>query len=181
MSGYVIDLRYSDPRACANGGSCRCLDAGQVPWRRRQSVAEQGNTGGVARTALAVSGKAHAEAFTDPCAHFQGRIGTRGLEAGHYRPFPDAQGLPNLSVVGRSWAKVARGRSSGSRGVLHDYVRVDESEFQLLSSNQHWLSQQLRQGERPRRHLSYDPRRLLVERLLCDDRRANGRDLLARP
>ena len=55
----------------------------------------------------------------------------------------------------------------------------DESQLQLLSGDQHRLSQQLRQGEQPRRHLSHDPRRLLVERLLCDDRRTDQRDLFA--
>ena len=32
----------------------------------------------------------------------------------------------------------------------------------------------LRQGERPRRQLSHDPRRLLLERLLFHDRRTDG-------
>jgi hypothetical protein len=37
----------------------------------------------------------------------------------------------------------------------------------------------LRQGEQPRRKRSHDPRRLLVERLLCHDRRTDERDLFA--
>src|SRR4029453_16748723 len=45
-----------------------------------------------------------------------------------------------------------------------NYARVDESQFQLLSCDQHRLPQQLRQSEQPRRQLSHDPRRLLVAR-----------------
>src|SRR5437660_11439096 len=77
------------PRACAGGDLCRGIDTGQVLWRRQNSVAEQGNKGGVARVALAVPTKEHAGTFTDPGAHFQGRGGTRSLEAGHHRPFSD--------------------------------------------------------------------------------------------
>jgi hypothetical protein len=105
--GYSIDPRHGCPRASANGGFCRRIDAGPVSWRRRQSIADQGNNGAVARAALVVATKENAETFTDPCAHFQGRIGTRSLEAGHHRPFPDPQDLPDLSLVGRSWAEVA--------------------------------------------------------------------------
>ena len=47
-------------------------------------------------------------------------------------------------------------------------------EFELLSCDQHGLSERLRQGERSRRQLSHDPWRLLLERLLRDDRRAGG-------
>ena len=72
--GYSIDPRHAGPRASAIGGLRRLFDADQVPWRRRQSVAYQGNEGAVARGALAASTKEHAETFTDPCAHFQGRI-----------------------------------------------------------------------------------------------------------
>src|SRR4029077_6560430 len=107
--------------------------------------------------------------FTHPCAPFQGRGGARSLETGHHRPFPDPQDLSDLSVVGRSWAEAAGGRPSGSRGVLCSYARVDESQLQLLSCDQHRLPQQLRQSEQPRRQLAHDPRRLLVERLLCHD------------
>src|SRR6476620_6838292 len=117
--------------------------------------------------------------FTSRCASFQGRGGARSLETGHHRPFPDPQDLSDLSVVGRSWAEVAGGRPSGSRGVLHSYTRVDESQLQLLSCDQRRLPQQLRQSEQPRRQLAHDPRRLLVERLLCHDRRTDKRDLFA--
>ena len=51
------------------------------------------------------------------------------------------------------------------------------SSFYLV--HQHRLPQQLRQGEQPRRQLADDPRRLLVERLLCHDRRTDRRDLFA--
>jgi hypothetical protein len=112
------------------------------------------------------------------CA-FQGRGGARSLETGHHRPFPDPQDLSDLSVVGRSWAEVAGGRPSGSRGVLYSYTRVDESQLRLLSCDQRRLPQQLRQSEQPRRQLAHDPRRLLVERLLCHDRRTDKRDLFA--
>src|ERR1700704_3902746 len=123
--------------------------------------------------------KKHAKIFAHPCAPLQGRGGARSLETGHHRPFPDPQGLSDLSVVGRSWAEVAGGRPSGSRGFLQSYTRVDESQLQLLSCDQRRLPQQLRQSEQPRRQLTHDPRRLLVERLLCHDRRTDKRDLFA--
>src|SRR6202040_2108681 len=100
------------------------------------------------------------------------------LETGHHWPFPDPQDLSDLSVVGRSWAEVARGRPAGAGGVLYNHPRVDESQFQLLSFDQRRLPQQLRQSEQARRQLAHDPRRLLVERLLCHDRRTDKRDLL---
>src|SRR5213080_5079622 len=157
--GYSNDVRHGRPYACADGGSCRGIDAGHVPWRRRQSVADQGNKGVAARAALAVATKEDAKTFTDPYPHFQGRGGTRSLEAGHHGPFPDPQDLSDLSVVGRSWAEVAGGRPSGSRGVLYSYTRVDESQLQLLSFDQRRLPQQLRQSEQPGRQLAHDPRR----------------------
>ena len=51
--------------------------------------------------------KKYAQTFADPCAHFQGRGGTRSLEEGRHRPFPDGQDLSDLSVVGRSWPEAA--------------------------------------------------------------------------
>ena len=105
--GYSIDPRHGCPRASANGGFCRRTGAGPVFWRRRQSITEQGNTGAVARALVVVATKENAETFADPCAHFQGRSGTRSLEAGHHRAFPDPQDLSDLSVVGRSWAEVS--------------------------------------------------------------------------
>src|SRR5438876_742377 len=110
-----------------DGSFCRGVDAGHVPWRKQQSVADQGNKGATARVALAAPTKEDAKIFTHLCAPFQGRGGARSLETGHHRPFPDPQDLSDLSVVGRSWAEVAGGRPSGSRGVLYSYTRVDES------------------------------------------------------
>ena len=126
--GYSNDPRHGTPCACADGGFCRGVDAGHVPWRRQQSVAGQGSKavagqgdkGAAARAALAAPAKEDAETFADPCAHFQGRGGARSLETGHHRPFPDPQDLSDLSVVGRSWAEVAGGRPSGSGGVLYE-------------------------------------------------------------
>src|SRR5260370_32225066 len=141
------DPRHDTPRACADGGFFRGVDADHVPRRKQQSVAEQSNKGAAARAAVAAPTKEHAKTFADPCAHFQGRGGTRSLETGHHRPFRDPQDLSYLSVVGRSWAEVAGGRSPGSRGVLCSYARVDESKLQLLSCDQHRLPQQLRQGK----------------------------------
>src|SRR5262245_24881579 len=116
--GYSNDPHHGTPCACADGGLCRGVDAGHVPWRKQQSVADQGNEEATARAALAAPAKEDAHTFTDPCARFQGRGGARSLETGHHRPFPDPQDLSDLSVVGRSWAEVAGGRPSDSRGVL---------------------------------------------------------------
>src|ERR1700687_3735220 len=134
--GYSNDPRHGTPCACAHGGFCRGVDAGPVPWRKQQSVADQGNKGASARAALAAPTKEDAKTFTDPRAPFQGRGGARSLETGHHRPFPDPQDLSDLSVVGRSWAEVAGGRPSGSRGLLYSYTRVDESQLQLLSRSE---------------------------------------------
>src|SRR5262245_44599551 len=177
--GYSNDPRHGTPCACADGGSCRGVDAGHVPWRRQQSVADQGNKGAAAQAALAAPTKEDAKTFTDPRAHFQGGGGARSLETGHHRPFPDAQDLSDLPVVGRSRAEVAGGRRSGSRGVLYGYAQPDASQLQLLSGDQYGLPQQLRQSEQPRRQLPHDPWRLLVGRLLCHDRRTDKRDLFA--
>src|SRR5262245_1667462 len=116
--GYSNDPHHGTPCACADGGFCRGVDAGHVPWRKQQSVADQGNEEATARAALPAPAKEDAHTFTDPCARFQGRGGARSLETGHHRPFPDPQDLSDLSVVGRSWAEVAGGRPSDSRGVL---------------------------------------------------------------
>src|ERR1700730_18607626 len=34
------DPRYGTPCTCADGGLCRGVDAGHVPWRKQQSVAD---------------------------------------------------------------------------------------------------------------------------------------------
>src|SRR5262249_36987976 len=104
--GSGNDPRHGGPCVCAGGGFCRGIDA--VPWRRQQSLAGQGNQGVAGGAALAAPTKEDAETFTDPFAQFQGRGGARSLEAGHHRPFPAPQALSDLSVVGRSWAEVAR-------------------------------------------------------------------------
>jgi hypothetical protein len=117
-SGYSNDPHHGTPCACVDGGFCRDVGAGHVPWRKQQSVADQSNKEATARAALAARAKEDAHTFTDPCARFQGRGGARSLETGHHRPFPDPQDLSDLSVVGRSWAEVAGGRPSDSRGVL---------------------------------------------------------------
>src|SRR5262249_61210574 len=131
--GYSNDPRYGTPCACADGGFCRGIDAGHVPWRKQRSVADQGNKGATAPAARAVATKEDAEAFADPCAHFQGKGGTGSLEAGHYRHLPARHNPSDLPVVGRSWAEVASGRPAGSGGVPYSYALVRESQFQRLS------------------------------------------------
>src|SRR5207245_7631446 len=107
--GYSNHARHGRPCACADGGFCRGIDAGHVPWRRQQSVADQGNKGVAARAARAAPTKEDAETFADPSAHLQGGGGTRSLEAGHQRPFRTPQDLSDLSMVGRPWPEVASG------------------------------------------------------------------------
>ena len=70
-------------------------------------------------------------------------------------------------------------RPPGARGLLHDHPRADESEFQLLPRDQYRLPQRLRQSQRPPRRVPDDPWRLLLARLLRDDRRADRRNLFA--
>src|SRR5262249_33759592 len=55
--GYSNDPRHGTPWACADGRFCRGVDAGHVPWRKQQSVADQGNKGAAARAALAAPTK----------------------------------------------------------------------------------------------------------------------------
>src|SRR6266404_4792278 len=38
---YSNDPRHGTPCTCADGGFCRGVDAGHVPWRKQQSVADQ--------------------------------------------------------------------------------------------------------------------------------------------
>src|SRR5262249_12045833 len=176
---YSNDRRYGAPCACTGCGFFRGGFAGLVPWRKQQPVAAQGNKGAATRVALAAPTKEDAEIFTYRRARLQGRGRTRSLETGYHRPFPAPQGLSDLPVVGRSWAEVAGGGPSGSGGVLYDYPRADESQLRLLSCDQRRLPQQLRQGKQAQRQLAHDPWRLLVERLLCHDRRTDKRDLFA--
>ena len=71
----------------------------------------------------------------------------------------------------------------GDRQTPEGFYRVTPEQINPHSNyhlfDQHRLPQQLRQGEQPRRQPAHDPRRLLVERLLCHDRRTDRRDLFA--
>src|SRR5215204_4998266 len=69
--GYSNDPRHGTPCACADGGFCRGVDPGHVPWRKQQSVADQGNKGATARATLAAPTKEDAKTFTDPCRLFK--------------------------------------------------------------------------------------------------------------
>src|SRR5581483_862592 len=171
--------RHGSPRARAGCGVFRGPGAGRLPWRKRQAVASQGNEGAAARAAIAAPTEEDAENLADRRARLQGRGGARSLETGQQRLFPAPQDLSDLPVVGRSRAEIVGGRPSGAGRLLYDHARVDESQFRLLSCDQHRIPQQLRQGEQARRQLAHDPWRLLVERLLCHDRRTDQRDLCA--
>src|SRR6266487_3096348 len=91
--GYSNDPRHGSPCACADGGFCRGIDAGHVPWRRQQSVAEQGNKGGAARAALAVPTKEDAKTFTDPCAHFGPKLHEGDRQAPGASIYPAVQNI----------------------------------------------------------------------------------------
>src|SRR5262249_39189251 len=53
--GCSNDPCHGTPCACADGG--RGVDTGHVPWRKQQSVADQGNKGAAARVALSAPTK----------------------------------------------------------------------------------------------------------------------------
>src|SRR5271167_4618853 len=139
FGGNIIDPCHAVSRVCDISGFCWRLSASPVPWRRRQTVAGKSNEGTVARTVLAAPPKEDAQTFANRSARFQGRSRTRSLEAGHHGPFPDFQDLSDLSVVGRSWSEIASRRPSNSRGILYHHAKIDESEFKLLSCDQHWF------------------------------------------
>ncbi len=75
--------------------------------------------------------------------------------------------------------KLQEGDRQAPEGFYTITPELMNSELQLLSCDQRRLPQQLRQSEQPRRQLADDPRRLLVERLLCHDRRTDKRNLFA--
>ncbi len=122
-----------------------------------------------------------AEDVPDPVAHLQGRRDARSLEGEHGEPVPASEELQDLRLVGKTRAQDEGGRPAGAGGILSALSEPDEPEFELLPGDQHGLSEHLRQGQRPHRHASDDPRCLLFGRLLFDDERADHRDFRARP
>ena len=121
--GYSNDPRHGRSSCpCVGGGFCRGIDAGHVPWRKKQSVAGPGNKGVAVRAALAVAAKEDAETFADPCAHFQGRGGARSLES-RTPPAVSNCSSPFRSVGGRA----ILGRSS-----MRATARLQRGSIRLL-------------------------------------------------
>ena len=120
-----------------------------------------------------------ARAPDDP--HLQGELGARGLEADRRRRLQAVQDLRDLRLVGRARPQDQGRRPAVARGLLHHHARPDEPELELLPRLQHRLSQQVRPRLRPHRLEPDGARRLLVARLLLDDRRVDRRDLCAGP
>ena len=116
FGGYRNDPRHGGERARADGGFCRGIGAGPVPWpdghprhasKSYPAIAGQGDERVAARSAHAHQAEENAEALTGPRADFQGRGRARGLEAGQHGPLPVAQDLSDLPVVGRYRAEGA--------------------------------------------------------------------------
>ena len=57
VGGYGNVPRHCTPCACADGGFGRDIDAGHVPWRRRQSIADQGSKGTAGQASKGVAGQ----------------------------------------------------------------------------------------------------------------------------
>src|SRR3954449_11025019 len=103
------------------------------------------------------------------------------MEAGSLRPLRAAQDLSDLPLVGRSRTQGPRGRPPGAGRLLYDLTGTDESAVGLLSLLQHRLSERVRQGAGTYRLAADGAWRLLLARLLRDDRRADRGNLFARP
>src|SRR3954465_15941505 len=103
------------------------------------------------------------------------------MEAGSLRPLRAAQDLSDLPLVGRSRTQGPRGRPPGAGRLLYDLAGTDESAVGLLSLLQHRLSERLRQGAGTYRLAADGAWRLLLARMLRDDRRADRGNLFAGP
>ena len=140
---FRVEPALSCPLASGVCG-CRCrYRACRLRYRRRCSFVA------LAPAALSANdlrdrAAEHGEGIADPRAHLQGRVRARNLERGQNRPLRAAQDIPDLPLVGRAWSKNQAGRPPGAGRILHNHARPDESQFQLLSCDQHRFSQQLR-------------------------------------
>src|SRR6185503_4440020 len=90
-----------------------------------------------------------------------------------------AEDLSDLPLVGRSRPEETRRRPAGAGGLLHHQPRADESAVQLLPGVQYRLSERLRPRLGLYRLRADGAWRLLLARLLRDDRRADPGDLRA--
>ena len=176
--GYGNDPRHGGPCACADGGCCRGIDAGHVPWRRQHSAAGQGDKESPPKAAKPLPAKATQELPPELLALLRQRkmpkhspilvrIFKEEAELEVWKQ--DATGrfqflkvYPICRWSGDLGPKLYEGDRQAPEGFYTVDARADESQFQLLSGDQHRLPQQLRQGEQPRRQPADDPRRLLV-------------------
>ena len=122
----------------------------------------------------------HHAVLADAHPHLQEGGGARNLENEVERRICAAQDLSDVPMVGAARAEEARRRHAGAGGLLFDRARADEPQFPLLSGVQRRLSERLRPGLWPHRRQCHGARRLLVRRLLLDDRRAGRRHLCDR-
>ena len=155
-------------------------------WCRPRSPSRSPLPGAVARRPSAATcnlvgtcpgraqGQEDGEGLSDPRAHLQGGIRTRGLEAGRQRALRAVSLLSDLPLFGRAGSQDQDRRPPGAGGLLHHHARPDESEFEPISRDQYRLPECVRPCERPHRLVPHDPRRLLIGRLLRHDRRADG-------
>ena len=95
--------------------------------------------------------------------------------------FAPLKTYPICRWSGELGPKIKEGDRQAPEGFYTITPGTDESELELLSFLQPWLSQRLRQSERAHRRVPDGARRLLLGRLLRHDRRADGRNLRARP
>ena len=89
--------------------------------------------------------------------------------------------LSDLPLVRRARPQDQGRRPPGAGGLLQHHPRPDESELAILPVVRSRLSERLRPRPRPHRRAAHGARRLLVARLLFDDRRADLGNLRARP
>ena len=133
------------------------------------------------RDARRARAEEHAEGVADPGPHLQGRIGARGLEAGHTGRYALLKTYPICRWSGELGPKVKEGDRQAPEGFYTITPGADESELAItISSFNIGYPERLRPRLRPHRRAPDGARRLLVARLLRDDRRADRRDLCAR-
>src|SRR6202167_2729982 len=102
------------------------------------------------------------------------------MEAGSLRPLRAIEDVSDLPLVGRPRTEGQGRRPPGPGGLLFDHTGADEPAVGVLSVVQHRLPQRLRPRARTQRLAVDGAWRLLVARLLRDDRRTDRGNLLAR-
>ena len=179
---FALICRSLVPRAHHLGRAGGRCAAGRLQQRRNLARHQrQGQPAGPAETHRRDGREGHGSAIADAGPAVQAGSRARGLEAGSLRPLCAAEDLSDLPLVGRPRTQGPRRRPPGAGRLLLDHAGADEPAVGLLPLVQHRLSQRLRPVARTHRLGADGAWRLLVARLLRDDRRADRGNLFAGP